>query len=447
MIGRSICRLGTLLVLLALVVGFNCGRQCSAAPPTAAPPTAQSLLKSALEYLEAAKAVQVDAEASIDITPRGMAAKPSSTSTIRFQRPDKFSIVAEGNLLTAKLISDGEQVLSYMPMLGGYTLLPIDGDTPASELPGAAGFIDFVKSFDADQAFGEITKLLTGSAYIGTEKIGDVECHHCRFDLKSMSIGVWFEAGEQPLVRKIAADLTQPPPAPTGDSVPMRSAQIPWAVTFNNWNTDATLTDADFAITPPDDAAKVDSLMAGRGAGPSVHSLVGQPAPVFEVPGLDGTTVSLAEYLGKNVIVLDFWATWCGPCVQALPEVSAVTSSLKDRGVVFYAVNIREEEQVVVDFLKEQNLDVPVALDAAGEVASAYQVSGIPQSVIIGKDGKVQVVHVGFGANLKELLTGELEQLLDGKDLAAETLADASASSTDEAAPSDSKDSKEPSAD
>jgi thiol-disulfide isomerase/thioredoxin len=120
--------------------------------------------------------------------------------------------------------------------------------------------------------------------------------------------------------------------------------------------------------------------------------------------------------------MLDFWATWCGPCVAALPEISAAADEMKDKDVVFYTVNLREDPEAVKEFLKEQELDVPVLLDAEGEIGDLYKAEAIPQTVLIGKDGRVQVVHVGFGGDAKKKLIEELTALLEGKELAQETL-------------------------
>jgi peroxiredoxin len=92
---------------------------------------------------------------------------------------------------------------------------------------------------------------------------------------------------------------------------------------------------------------------------------------------------------------------------------------------------LQEDAETIRKFLEEQKLEVPVALDIEGAVAAEYGVTGIPQTVIIGTDGKVQVVHVGFSENLQQQLTAELNDLLAGKDLAAAELAKHEGTPTD----------------
>ncbi len=153
-----------------------------------------------------------------------------------------------------------------------------------------------------------------------------------------------------------------------------------------------------------------------RGAG---HALLGQKAPPFSAPMLDGGSFELAQHLDGKVVILDFWATWCGPCVRALPIISEVAGSYKDQGVEFYAVNLGDEPDAVQQFLEEHKLNVPVLLDRDGRIGELYKAEAIPQTVIIGKDGVVQVVHVGFSANLQSELSGELDSLVAGKKIAA----------------------------
>jgi peroxiredoxin len=111
---------------------------------------------------------------------------------------------------------------------------------------------------------------------------------------------------------------------------------------------------------------------------------------------MDDKEVALSGLKGK-VVVLDMWATWCPPCRASLPHLDKLYASVKDKGVSVYAVNLQEEKADVALFIKNNGLKVPVLLDSDGAVAQAYKASAIPQTVIIGKDGKIAKVFVGFG--------------------------------------------------
>ena len=137
--------------------------------------------------------------------------------------------------------------------------------------------------------------------------------------------------------------------------------------------------------------------------------LVGQPAPDFTLDMLEGKPFHLAASRGKEVVVLDFWATWCGPCMQSMPAVEGVAGEFKDKGVRLVAVNLQEAPAAIKAVLQRQKLSVDVALDRDGGVADKYGATAIPQTVIIGRDGKVARLFVGGGPELAANLRAALE--------------------------------------
>lgn len=142
------------------------------------------------------------------------------------------------------------------------------------------------------------------------------------------------------------------------------------------------------------------------------HPLTGQPAPDFSCNLLDGSKLTLSEHTGKNIIVLDFWATWCPPCVAALPKIDSLAKKFAGQGVEFYAVNVQEEPSQIKPFMTKKNLEIPVALDEDGNISELYQAKFIPQTVIIDKSGVVHDVHVGAPPNLDDELSRVIEDLL-----------------------------------
>lgn len=141
------------------------------------------------------------------------------------------------------------------------------------------------------------------------------------------------------------------------------------------------------------------------------HALVGKPAPHFNTTYLDGAPFDLGQHLGKDVVVLDFWATWCGPCRAAMPTLSEVTNEFRDRGVRLFAVNCAEQPEEVKDFVDQSGLELTVIMDPEGKVSQEYGAEAIPQTVLIDRQGKVRFVHVGLKPNLRELLTEQLTEL------------------------------------
>lgn len=149
------------------------------------------------------------------------------------------------------------------------------------------------------------------------------------------------------------------------------------------------------------------------GGNSEASAMIGKPAPDFELSLLDGTKFKLSEHKDK-IVVLDFWATWCGPCVMALPDYIAATSKFDESKVIFVAVNLQESSDQIRTFLSDKQLTPHVALDRSSSVAPMFQVSGIPHTVIIGKGNLVEDVHVGYQPGSGELMQTTLQQMLDG---------------------------------
>jgi peroxiredoxin len=153
------------------------------------------------------------------------------------------------------------------------------------------------------------------------------------------------------------------------------------------------LPDSLFAFTPPAGATLVQAF--GQQAGPETPSpLVGKPAPPFTLKGVKGSTVSLASYKGK-VVLLDFWATWCRPCRIEMPRVEALHKEFKAKGLVVFGVNFAEDPATVKGFLAQNPYTMPILLDTKGEAGQLYEADAIPTLVVIGKDGKISAYFRG----------------------------------------------------
>jgi thiol-disulfide isomerase/thioredoxin len=141
-----------------------------------------------------------------------------------------------------------------------------------------------------------------------------------------------------------------------------------------------------------------------------------QAAPDFEARDLSGKTVKLSDFRGK-VVVIDFWATWCGPCVRGMPVSAAVAKEFGDR-VVFLPVDVddRESADKVKSFAEKKGWSFPLYLGGRA-VGAKYGVSGIPHTVIVAADGTVTAKHVGFSSESewKELLSRDITAALAAK--------------------------------
>ncbi|MGW8284734.1 MAG: TlpA disulfide reductase family protein, partial [Candidatus Deferrimicrobiaceae bacterium] len=123
--------------------------------------------------------------------------------------------------------------------------------------------------------------------------------------------------------------------------------------------------------------------------------LVGDTAPNFTFPGLDGKMVSLTDYRGK-VVFLNIWATWCPPCRKEMPSMEKLYQQLKGEDFEILAVSVDTAGATAVGpFMKELNLSFPALLDTRGTVQNLYGTTGLPESFIIGRNGIIEKIVIG----------------------------------------------------
>jgi len=135
---------------------------------------------------------------------------------------------------------------------------------------------------------------------------------------------------------------------------------------------------------------------------------VGKLAPVFQFRENEDTIVSLQDFRGKGV-VLNFWATWCGPCRMEMPLLQEVYEQNKDRSsLVILTVNGGESTSSVSEFMIANGLSFPVLLDTSRQITTAYNVRAIPTTYFIDKDGIIQYIKIGAITS-----RAEVEVLLD----------------------------------
>jgi peroxiredoxin len=154
-------------------------------------------------------------------------------------------------------------------------------------------------------------------------------------------------------------------------------------------------------------------IQGGRGGG-SVHEMgnvqVGKAAPDFSTLDLSNRMVSLSDYRNKKVVLLDFWATWCGPCRMEMVELQLLQDKLKGEDFEILSLDQGEAADQVGQFISRKKYGFHVLLDSNGNVGRKYGVRGIPSLVLIDKQGDIQWLQAGYSQG-----NGELEQKI--KDL------------------------------
>lgn len=147
---------------------------------------------------------------------------------------------------------------------------------------------------------------------------------------------------------------------------------------------------------------------------PSQAVEVGQAAPAFELPARQGQLRS-ADFKGQ-VVYLDFWASWCGPCKQSFPWMNEMNARYGSKGLRMVGVNLDQKPEDAQAFLSANAATFELAFDPAGKTPRQYGIKGMPTSVLLGPDGRVLMVHSGFKPEDRQALEQQIKQALKLKD-------------------------------
>ena len=119
------------------------------------------------------------------------------------------------------------------------------------------------------------------------------------------------------------------------------------------------------------------------------------PAPNFTLKSLDGKNLKLSEMTG-NVVLINFWASWCGPCRQEMPLLNALHNKYQALGFTVLGVNVEEDANNARGFLKNFPVDFPILMDSNNRVSKQYKVIAMPTTVVVDRDGNMRYLHQGY---------------------------------------------------
>jgi thiol-disulfide isomerase/thioredoxin len=321
----------------------------------------------------------------------------SAGFSVALKAPNKFSWeVRDGDVIQQRMACDGVTATLYMPSLGQYVVRP-----PVTDLDSAGATPDPRGQYFRNPlaAYVTLKSRLRGSRVARLDSLQQggawVPCYVVQFD----SVGdgpppallrrdgggeMWIDQQRFLVLRELSVVR--------GDSAHLdQYPEIHMITRFDMVRLDQPLPDSLFTVALPESARKVGWFEQRR---PKTPNLSGQPMIDFTLRDLAGKTHRLADYKGK-VVMLDFWATWCGPCRREMPIVQKLYQEFKAKGLVVFAVNVREEHDQVAEFLKANKFSLPALLDPEGTVSQQYQAGSIPTLAIIDRKGTISSYFVG----------------------------------------------------
>ena len=143
----------------------------------------------------------------------------------------------------------------------------------------------------------------------------------------------------------------------------------------------------------------------------SIEAVAAAPAPDFKLPLRGGTELKLSQLRGQ-VVMLNFWASWCGPCRQEMPLLESIQKKYKTLGFTMVGVNVEPDSAEAEKFLKQTPVSFPVAYDRNSDVSKLFQVKGMPSTVIVDRKGNTRMIHQGYRPGDENAYLDQIRSLL-----------------------------------
>jgi cytochrome c biogenesis protein CcmG/thiol:disulfide interchange protein DsbE len=152
-------------------------------------------------------------------------------------------------------------------------------------------------------------------------------------------------------------------------------------------------------------------LLYSIAAKPSEPPMIGSPVPHFEFTALDGSPMSLAAHSGENVVVVNFFASWCSPCREEAAALEETWRAYRDQDVQFYGIAYKDADSKAQAFLDEFDVSYPSTVDTRNRAAREYGVTGVPETFVVDREGLL--VHHFLGPITQAQLSAEIERALN----------------------------------
>ncbi len=377
-------------------------------PPAGVSAEAYAALSGMSEKMQKAQSMTVGIDRVWRITAKGLLVQHTAQFNVAMKRPNHFSMKFVDGFPATSNAYDGQNLVTYNPMMG---------KARSQEVPSDAGFKELEAQLGGDDP-DNMTMLFILSLFSESPRDSLLE------GIKAVTIGengmIQIKQEDMTWQLLLASDTSLPAKATfqTNEAglsmgkVADSQFKSEWEITFTNWKLDEATGDEVFKI---EQASEPGVMLSADDLERPKHPLEGQMAPQFKLPLLGGGTLDLSKHKGKDIVILDFWASWCGPCRIGMPIIEQISKDYAKKNVVVYAINQQEDEETIRSFLDETGLDLKVAMDKDLKVSMQYGAERIPQTVIVGKDGKAEIVHLGISPTFESDLRRELDALIEGK--------------------------------
>jgi peroxiredoxin/outer membrane lipoprotein-sorting protein len=368
-------------VLLASLALAGAGAVARADVP--ADPT--GLLTKVRETYQGLTRCRFEGVVSVSMSAQGQQQSFDSPVMLAVSKPGRIRSEIRNPMMGMQYVSDGQEMVVYAEQLNQFTRrpLPVSADSLVAFVPSALN-----RYFTIDEKVKSARRVRDERLIVAGKPVDcvvvEVDYDHPTSPQGELSATTfWIDRARALVVRESLMVIASNPQ--TGGTMEISQSTL---ITVSD--TEVPQPDSLFVFRAPAGATEVQQI----GQQAPRPDLSGKPAPDFTLTDLAGRPVKLSGLRGK-VVLLDFWATWCGPCRIEMPRVQKLYKDFKSRGLEVFGVDFGEDPARVKPFIQKNGYTFPILLDRKQQVGRSYEVNGIPTLVIVDRKGIIHSYFVG----------------------------------------------------
>ena len=369
------------------------------------------LLRKAAAFIEAQKTfrVVVEVEDGMESQRFGKTVH-KRTCLLSVARPDRLAMREQGGTNGMTFVADGyvfsrgiRNEKKYDVQESPAALDDIFCD-PIAFLSFTATGNPFFTALLSDHVYEELIYDVTASRDMGIEEFEGYACGHVHLEQSESVWDLWVDTAAAPLIRKVSVQPKESPKAAGEDDMQLKMSVV---YKFHDWDTAPQFAEDEFDFNPPTDWEKVDFLFPPQPRRDSSNQLgsltsLDGSVPDITITPLEGPAIALADLRGR-VVLLNFFATWCGPCKLELPDLQKLWDEFHDNDEFrLFIIGRGESAETVQAFKDKHGFTFPMATDLDRSAFDRFATESIPRTYLIARDGKIVYQHTGYDFEKKE---------------------------------------------